>query len=187
MTACGVAVEEVAFSDSRLGRYVASGYMDIPDVGYEILVTWLTVGDDRVVSRLTPDGDHYVGLMAGASAGPLWVGGCDSNDVCDVVPNGIVLDRGARCSTLLSLINNDSRSRPMVHRLLRDGTFCMRRDVRDSSRLGDGSIRDESGQVESPDSEDFWCLSDPLGGVFGRIMVSSLVLCVVRWWWRSQP
>ena len=29
-----------------------------------------------------------VGLMAGASAGPLRRGVCGSNDVCDVVPNG---------------------------------------------------------------------------------------------------
>ena len=43
-------------------------------------VTWLSLGADRV----TTDDDHYVGLMAGASVGPLSRGCCDSNDVCDI-------------------------------------------------------------------------------------------------------
>ena len=46
--------------------------------------------------------------------------------------------------------------------------------------IGDGSTRTESGQLESPDNADIlWVSSDPLDGVFGRIMVSSLVVRVV--------
>ena len=72
MTACGVAVEEVAFfSDSKPGACVALGYMKNPDAWHEVLVTWSSLGADHVVSVLTRDDDHYVGLMAGASAGPF--------------------------------------------------------------------------------------------------------------------
>ena len=46
--------------------------------------------------RVSPDDDHCVGLMVGASAGPLWREGCGSNDVCDVVPNGSAHRFGAR-------------------------------------------------------------------------------------------
>ena len=59
MTACGVAVEEVAFfSDSRLGKYVALGYIDNPDFWHEVLFTESSLGADRVVSVLTSDDDH---------------------------------------------------------------------------------------------------------------------------------
>ena len=45
--------------------------------------------------------------------------------------------------------------------------------------------RGESGQVESPDNADIlWVSRDFLDGVFGRIMLSSMVLR--RWWQRSQ-
>ena len=36
--------------------------MDNPDVWHEVLVTWSSLGADRVVSVLTPDDDHYVVL-----------------------------------------------------------------------------------------------------------------------------
>ena len=89
--ACGVAVEEVAFfNDSEPGTYLSFGCMDNPEFWHEVSVTWLSLGADRVVAVFTPDGDHFVGLMAGASAGLVWRGVCDSNDVCDVVPNGRV-------------------------------------------------------------------------------------------------
>ena len=40
MTACGVAVEEVAFfNNSTPGMYVAFGYMDNHDVWHEVSVT----------------------------------------------------------------------------------------------------------------------------------------------------
>ena len=62
-------------------------------------------GTDRFVSVFTPD-DHCVGFMAGASAGALWRGVCDSNGVCDVVPNGSAhllgsMARGDRLSHVL--------------------------------------------------------------------------------------
>ena len=51
MTACGVAVEEVAFfSDPEPGTYLAFGRMDNPDFWYELSVTWLSLGADRVIS-----------------------------------------------------------------------------------------------------------------------------------------
>ena len=80
--------------------------MDNPDFWYEVSVTWFSRGADRVISDFTPDDDHCVGLMAGASAGPLWRGACGSNDVCDVVPNGSArrfrsMIRGDRFSRVL--------------------------------------------------------------------------------------
>ena len=52
--------------------------------------------------------------------------------------------------------------------------------------IGDGSIRGESGQFESPDNADALCvLGDPLDGVFGSIMVL-LSGFACRWWSRSQ-
>ena len=89
MTARRVPVEEVAFfNDSKLGTYLAFGRMDNSGFLYEFSVTWSSLDADRIVSVFTPDCDHHVGLMGGASAGPLVRGGCDSNDVSDVVPNG---------------------------------------------------------------------------------------------------
>ena len=89
MTARRVAVEEVAFfDDSKLGTYLAFGRMDNPGFWYEFSVTWSLLDADRIVSVFTPDDDHHVGLMGGASVGPLERGGCDSNDVSDVVPTG---------------------------------------------------------------------------------------------------
>ena len=89
MTTCGVAVEEVAFfSDSEPGTYMSSGRMDNPDFWHEVSVTRLSLGADRVISDFTSDDDHHVGSMVRASAGALWRGGCDSNGVCDVAPNG---------------------------------------------------------------------------------------------------
>ena len=68
-TACGVAVEEVAFfNDSEPGTYLSLGRMDNPDFWHEVSVTWSFLGADRVVAVFTPDDDH-VGLMAEASAG----------------------------------------------------------------------------------------------------------------------
>ena len=50
--------------------------MDNPDFWHEVVsVTWLSLGADRVVAVFTPHDDHCVGLMAGASVGPLWRGG----------------------------------------------------------------------------------------------------------------
>ena len=70
--------------------------MDNPDFWHKVSVTWPFLGADRVVLVLTPGDDQHVGLMAGASAGPLWRGVCGSNDVCDVVPNGSAHSFGSR-------------------------------------------------------------------------------------------
>ena len=35
--------------------------------------------------------NHNVELVAGANAGPLWIGLCDSGGDCDVVPEGSLL------------------------------------------------------------------------------------------------
>ena len=76
MTACGVAVVEVAFfNDPEPGTHLAFVRMDNPDFWYEFSVTWLSLGADRIVSVFTPNDDHYAGLMVGASAGSLWRGG----------------------------------------------------------------------------------------------------------------
>ena len=87
-TAPGVAVEEAAFfSVLKPGSYVALSYLNDPDVWHEALVTWPSPGVDRAASILTPDDDHPVELMAGANAGPLWIGLCDSGGNCDIVPD----------------------------------------------------------------------------------------------------
>ena len=103
----------------NLAYTVAFGYLDNPDVWCEFSVTWSSPDDDQVVSFLTPDDDHYVVLMAGANAGPLWTGGCDTNDVSDVVSNGSPHRFRSRpigdCLSLVSLTKNGSRSRPMIH------------------------------------------------------------------------
>ena len=76
LTMCGAAVEEVAFfNDSRPGTCLASGHKDNPVFWYEVSITWLSLGADRIVSVFTPDDDNCVGLMVGASTGPLWRGG----------------------------------------------------------------------------------------------------------------
>ena len=60
VTACGVAVEEVAFfNDSEPGTHLAFGQMDDPDFWYEDSVTCLSLGADRVMSDFTPDDDHW--------------------------------------------------------------------------------------------------------------------------------
>ena len=88
-TARGVAVEEAAFfSVLKPGTHVALSYVDDPDVWHEALVTWPSLGADRAAAILTPDGDHHVELTAGANAGPLWIGLCDSGGDCDIVRDG---------------------------------------------------------------------------------------------------
>ena len=73
-TARGVAVEGAAFfSDSKLATYVALSCVDDPDV-WQARVTWPFPDVDRAAAILTPDDDHCVEIMAGASAGPLWIG-----------------------------------------------------------------------------------------------------------------
>ena len=60
VTACGVAVEEVAFfNDSEPCTHLAFGHMDDPDFWYEDSVTCLSLGGDRVMSDFTPDDDHW--------------------------------------------------------------------------------------------------------------------------------
>ena len=93
--ASGVAVEDrtwghcgggAFFSVLKPGTYVAlMSYVDDPDVWHEALVTWPSLGVDRAAAILTPDDDHFVEHMAGANAGPLWVGLCDSGGYCDIV------------------------------------------------------------------------------------------------------
>ena len=88
-TARRVAVEEAAFfSVLKLGTYVALSYVDDPDMWHEALATWPSLGVDRAAAILTPDNDHNVELMAGANAGPLWIGLYDSRGDCDIVPEG---------------------------------------------------------------------------------------------------
>ena len=196
LTACRVVVEEVAFfSDSKPGTYLALDHMDNPDVWHEVLDTWTSLGDDRVVPFLTPDNDHNVGLMAGASAAPLWIGGCDTNGVCDVVPNGSphrfesrpkgdrhsrVLDEerfsleadGPRAFRGRYLLDAKGRQRPFP---------ILDAHVEPAEGIEDGSIRDESGQVEGSKycKDLFGCQVTFSMAFFGRIMEASSVLHVV--------
>ena len=57
----------------------------------------------------------------------LWSGVCDSNDVCDGVPNGGALCFGLRpraIDSLLSLMKNFSRSRPTDRVQFGSGAWC---------------------------------------------------------------
>ena len=113
-TARGVAEEEVAFFiDLNAVTHVALSYVDDLDVWHEALVTWPSLGVDRAAAILTPDEDHHVELMAGASAGPLWIG---------------VRDSGAAC------VSNRCRSRPNGNQLslasLRKDDACSRLTIR---------------------------------------------------------
>ena len=88
-TARRVALEEAAvFSVVKPCTYVDPSYVDDLDVWHEALVTWPSLGVDRAAAIFTPDDDHHVGLMAGANAGPSWIGLCVSRGVCDVVLDG---------------------------------------------------------------------------------------------------
>ena len=98
----------------------------------ECSVSWLSLGADRIVSVCTPRDDHYVELVAGASAGPGWRGVCGSNDVSVVVPNGSAhrFFFGSRAVDS----QNFFRSRPMDPVLIRSGASWTRRDARDPSQ-----------------------------------------------------
>ena len=179
LTACGVAVEEG---------------MDNPDFWCEFSVTWLSFGADRVVSVLTPYDYHHVGPVVGASAGPLRRGGCDSNDVSDVVRNGSAHLFGsmAKCDRFSRVLGEDfslfeaDGSHGLWQRYLLDAKGHQRPfpilddPVEPVEDIVDGSIRSESGQLESPANADAPCvLVDRVDDGFERIMLSSLVSHVV--------
>ena len=118
----------------------------------------LALGADQIVSVCTPGDDHYVELMAGASAGPGWRRVCGSNDVSDVVPNGSAhrffwieaqgrstRGRGSRVDRRRSLQDAKGRQRPFP--ILDD-------HVEPVEGVGVGLMRSESGQLESPANAD---------------------------------
>ena len=128
MTACGVIEQEVAFfSDSEPGTYLAFGRMDNPDFWYEVSVTRFSPGADWIVSVVTPDDDHYVGLMVGASAGPLWRG-VATPTMSVMLLRTVVLIGLDRCPRAIDSFVFMMK-RPMFGRSI----SWMRRDTRDPS------------------------------------------------------
>ena len=68
-------MEEAAFfSVLKSGKYVVPSYVGDPDVWHEALVTWHPSVSIVPLRCLPPEYDHFVELMAGANAGPLWIG-----------------------------------------------------------------------------------------------------------------
>ena len=186
-TTRGVAVEEVAFiSDLKLGTYVALSYMDDPDVWHEALVTWPSLGFDRADAILTPDDDHFQLAHGWSECGASWIGICDSDGACDIVPHGsfcrfrsrpsgeqllCVLEEGRR---LLEVLKADGHW-PLRGRYFLDAEGCQRsfqvtgNRVELAEEVGVAASRGETDRVEFPHSADtLWVLSDPLDDDFGR-------------------
>ena len=141
------------------GTHLAFGCMDNPYVWHEVTVTWSFLCADQAVSVLTPGDGHYVGLMAGASAGSLCAlefAAPTKSVMLFRMAVLIDLDRGPRAiDSLVSLMKNVSRSRPMDRVLIgrwglldakgRQRPFpILDDDAQPVEGIGDGSTRNES-------------------------------------------
>ena len=76
------------FNKTKPGTTAAPSRADDPDVAHEGFVTCSFLGADGAGTILTADDDHYMELMDGAYVGPQWIGVCDAEGACDIVPDG---------------------------------------------------------------------------------------------------